>query len=44
MNVHIPCEGKGDDVKDSLYKELGHFYDQFPKYIMKMLLENKMWK
>jgi hypothetical protein len=25
LNVHAPCEDKGDDVKDSFYEELGHF-------------------
>jgi hypothetical protein len=25
LNVHVPCEDKRDDVKDSFYDELGHF-------------------
>jgi exonuclease III len=31
LNVHAPCEDKGDDVKDSFYEELGHVFDQFPR-------------
>jgi hypothetical protein len=27
-----------DDVKDSFYKQLGHVFDQFPRYYMKILL------
>jgi hypothetical protein len=27
LNVHVPCEGKGDDVKDSFYEELGRVSD-----------------
>jgi hypothetical protein len=38
LNVHTPCEDKGDDVKDSFYEELGRVYDQFPRYDMKILL------
>jgi hypothetical protein len=37
LNVHTPCEDKGDDEKDSLYKELRCVYEQFPKYDMKIL-------
>jgi hypothetical protein len=36
--VHAPCEDKGDDVKDSLYEELGRVFDQFPRYVMKIIL------
>jgi hypothetical protein len=36
--VQVPCEDKGDDVKDSIYKELGHVSDQFPRYDMNILL------
>jgi hypothetical protein len=36
--VHSPCEDKGDDVKDSFYEELGHVFDQFSRYNMKILL------
>jgi hypothetical protein len=28
LNVHAPCEDKSDDVKDSLYDELGRVLDQ----------------
>jgi hypothetical protein len=38
LNVHAPCEDKGDDVKDSFYEELGHVFYQFPRYDMKILL------
>jgi endonuclease/exonuclease/phosphatase family metal-dependent hydrolase len=38
LNVHAPCEDKGDDVKDSFCEELGHVVDQFPRYDMKILL------
>jgi hypothetical protein len=36
--VHTLCEDKGDGVKDSFYEELGHVFDQFPGYGMKILL------
>jgi hypothetical protein len=36
--VHAPCEDTSDDVKDSLYEELGRVFDQFPRYDMKILL------
>jgi hypothetical protein len=36
--VHAPCEDKGGDVKDSFYEELGHVFDHFPRYSMKILL------
>jgi exonuclease III len=38
LNVHAPCEDKRDDVKDSLCEELGHVFDQFPRYDMKISL------
>jgi hypothetical protein len=38
LNVHAPCEDKGDDVKDSFYEELGRVFDQFPRYDMNILL------
>jgi hypothetical protein len=38
LNVHAPCEDKSDDVKDSFYERLGHVFDQFPRYDMKILL------
>jgi hypothetical protein len=39
LNVHAPCEDKGDDVKDSFYEELGLvFFLQFPRYDVKILL------
>jgi hypothetical protein len=40
VNVHAPCEDKSDDVKDSFYKELGRVFDQFPRYDMKILLDD----
>jgi exonuclease III len=38
LNVHAPCEDKGDDVKDSFCEELGRVFDQFPRYDMKIIL------
>jgi exonuclease III len=38
LNVHAPCEDKGDDEKDSFFEELGRVYDQFPRYDMKIIL------
>jgi hypothetical protein len=35
LNVHASCEDKGDDVK-----ELGSVFDHFPRYDMKMLLDD----
>jgi hypothetical protein len=37
-NLHISCEDKSVNIKDSFYKELGHVSDQFPMYDMKILL------
>jgi hypothetical protein len=36
--VHAQCEDTSDDIKDSFYEELGHVFDQFPRYNMKILL------
>jgi hypothetical protein len=36
INVHVPCEDKGDNVKDSFYEELGRVFDQFPRYDRKL--------
>jgi hypothetical protein len=36
--VHAPCEDKSEDVKDSLYEELGCVFHQFPRYDMKFFL------
>jgi hypothetical protein len=38
LNVHAPCEDKGDDVNDSFYEELGRVIYQFSRYDMKILL------
>jgi exonuclease III len=38
LNVHAPCEDKGDDEKDRFYEELGRAFDQFPRYDTKILL------
>jgi hypothetical protein len=38
LNVHAPCENKGDDVKDGFCEELGHVFDQFPRYDTKITL------
>jgi hypothetical protein len=40
LNMHAPCEDKGDDVRDSFYEELGRVFDQFPRYDMKILLDD----
>jgi hypothetical protein len=40
LNVHDTCEDKGDDVKDRFYEELGHVFDQFPRYNMKRLFRD----
>jgi exonuclease III len=37
LNVHTPCEDKGDDVKDSFCEELRHVFDKFHRYDMKIL-------
>jgi hypothetical protein len=37
LNVHAPCEDKGDDEKDGLYEEIGCDFDQFPRYDTKIL-------
>jgi exonuclease III len=44
LNVHAPCEDKGDDEKDRFYEELGRVFDQFPTYSMKILLGDFMRK
>jgi hypothetical protein len=44
LNVHAPTEDKIDDVKDSVYEELEHVFDKFPKYHIKVLLEISMPK
>jgi hypothetical protein len=38
LNVHAPCEDKGDDVNGSFYEELGCVFDQLPRYGMNILL------
>jgi hypothetical protein len=38
LNVHAPCEDKGNGVKDSFYEELGFVFDRFSRYDMKILL------
>jgi hypothetical protein len=38
LNLHAPREDKTDDVKNSLYEEIGHTFDQFPRYDMKILV------
>ena len=32
LNVHVPSEDKGDDLKDSFYEELEQVFDHFPRY------------
>jgi hypothetical protein len=38
--VLAPTEDKCDDTKDSIYEELEGVFNQFPKYHMKILLED----
>jgi hypothetical protein len=40
LNVQAPTEDKTDDVKDSFYEELENVFDKFPKYHMKILLDD----
>jgi hypothetical protein len=40
LNVDNPTEVKIDDMKDSCYEEIERVFDKFPKYNMKMLLED----
>jgi hypothetical protein len=35
---------KSDDVKDNVYEELGHVFDQFPRYNPKILWVISMQK
>ena len=38
--MHAPTEEKSDESKDSFYEELQQVFDHFPKYYMKILLED----
>jgi hypothetical protein len=38
LNMHVPCEDKGDDVKDRFYDKIGCAFNQFPRHDMKILL------
>jgi hypothetical protein len=38
--VHAPTEDKDEDIKDSFYEELEEVFDQFPRYHMKILVED----
>jgi hypothetical protein len=40
LNIHAPTEDKTEDVKDSFYNELECVFDKFPKYNMKILLQD----
>jgi hydroxypyruvate isomerase len=40
LNVHAQTEDKTDDVKDSFCEELECVSNKFPKYHMKILLED----
>jgi hypothetical protein len=35
--LHTSCEDKSNGVKDSCYEELGHVFDHFPGYDIKIL-------
>jgi hypothetical protein len=38
--VLTPYEDTSDDIKDSFYEELGHVFDQFPRYDIKIVLRD----
>jgi hypothetical protein len=38
LNVHAPTEDEIDDMKDSLYEDLEHVFNKFPKYHVTILL------
>jgi hypothetical protein len=40
VNVNAPCEDTSDDIKDSFYEKLGRVFVQFPRYDMKILLDD----
>jgi hypothetical protein len=39
-NVHAPTEDKDDVIKDTFYKELEQVFDQFPRYLTKIFIED----
>jgi len=39
-NVHVPREEKSDDSKNSFYEELEQGFHHFPKYHVKIMLED----
>jgi hypothetical protein len=40
LNMHVPCKDKSDDVKDSFCEKLRCAFGQFPRYDMKILLDD----
>jgi argonaute-like protein implicated in RNA metabolism and viral defense len=40
LNIHVSTENKINDVKDRFYEELERVFEKFPKYLMKILLED----
>jgi hypothetical protein len=38
LNMHVPTEGKSDEIEDGFYEELQHVFDPFFKYHMIILL------
>jgi hypothetical protein len=44
LNEHVPCEDKGDDVKDSFYDELGRVLISFLGTIRKFYCESRQGK
>jgi exonuclease III len=40
LHMQATCEGKSDDVKATFYEELGHVFDQFSGYDVKILLSD----
>jgi len=40
LNAQAPAKKKSDDLQDSLYEELEQIFHHFPKYHMRILLED----
>ena len=40
LHVHAPSEENSDDSKGSFYEELEQVFDNFPKYDMKIIVED----
>jgi hypothetical protein len=40
LNTHVPTVDNMDDVKGSIYEELEHVFNKYPKYHMKIMLQD----